>query len=131
MSSAGFAIMQTVLLVDDESAVRRALRKIFENGGLSVREAESGRDALDAIATDTEIAAVVSDFLMPEINGVDFYDALVSIAPHLRHRVVFLTGAARDPLVHNSLEQRGLPLINKLEDLHIVMDAVKLSLLKK
>ncbi len=123
--------MQTVLLVDDESAVRSALRKVFEKGGLTVREAGSGRDALDAIATDTDIAAVVSDFLMPEINGLDFYDALVSIAPHLKDRVVFLTGAAKDPMVHNPLEQRGVPLINKLEDLHIVMDAVKLALLRK
>jgi DNA-binding NtrC family response regulator len=57
--------MPTVLLVDDESAVRRALRKIFEKGGLTVREAESGRGALEAIAMDTDIAAVVSDFLMP------------------------------------------------------------------
>ena len=123
--------MQTVLLVDDESAVRGALRKILEKGGLSVREAASGRDALDAIATNSDIAAVVSDFLMPEINGLDFYDALVSIAPHLKDRVVFLTGAAKDPMVHNPLEQRGVPLINKLEDLHIVMDAVKLALLRK
>jgi CheY-like chemotaxis protein len=123
--------MQTVLLVDDESAVRRSLRKIMENGGLHVREAQSGREALDAIATDADIAAVVSDFLMPEINGLDFYDALVSVAPHLKNRVVFLTGAARDPMVHNSLEQRGVPLINKLEDMQIVMDAVKLSLLRK
>jgi len=123
--------MRTVLLVDDESAVRRALRKIFENGGLTVREAESGRAALEAIAMDTDIAAVVSDFLMPEINGLDFYDALVAVAPHLKHRVVFLTGAARDPMVHNALEQRGVPLINKLEDLHIVLDAVNLALLRK
>jgi DNA-binding NtrC family response regulator len=124
-------MQQTVLLVDDESSVRRALRKTFEQGGLSVREAGCGRDALDAIATDTNIAAVVSDFLMPEINGLDFYDALVSIAPHLKNRVIFLTGAARDPMVHNPLEQRGVPLINKLEDLHIVVDAVKLALLRK
>jgi CheY-like chemotaxis protein len=123
--------MPTVLLVDDESAVRRALRKILEHGGLSVREAASGRDALDAIATDGEIGAVVSDFLMPEINGLDFYDALVSVAPHLKNRVVFLTGAARDPRVHDPLEQRGVPLINKLEDLQIVVDAVKLALLRK
>jgi two-component system, chemotaxis family, chemotaxis protein CheY len=127
----GFDIMQTVLLVDDESAVRVALRKILEKAGLSVQEAGSGRDALDAITTNSDIAAVVSDFLMPEINGLDFYDALVSIAPHLKDRVVFLTGAAKDPLVHDPLEQRGVPLINKLEDLHIVVDAVKLALLRK
>jgi CheY-like chemotaxis protein len=123
--------MATVLLVDDESSVRRALRKIFERGGLTVREANSGREALDAIAANRDIDAVVSDFLMPEINGVDFYDALVASAPHLRNRVVFLTGVARDPMVHNPVEQRGVPLINKLEDFHIVLDAVKLALLRK
>ena len=123
--------MATVLLVDDESVIRRALRKIFEAGGLTVREADSGRGALNAIAAHPDIAAVVSDFLMPEINGLDFYDTLVASAPHLKHRVVFLTGAAKDPRVHNPLEQRGVPLINKLEDLHIVLDAVKLVLLKK
>jgi CheY-like chemotaxis protein len=122
--------MPTVLLVDDESAVRSALRKIFERGGLSVREADSGREALDAVAEDPSITAVVSDFIMPELDGLDFYDALVARSPHLRNRVVFLTGAARDPTVHQPLEERGVPLINKLEDLNIVLDAVKLVLLR-
>lgn len=122
--------MPTVLVVDDERAIRTALRRIFERGGLTVREADSGRDALDALADDPAIAAVVSDFLMPELDGIDFYDALVARSPHLRHRVVFLTGAARDPTVHQPLEERGVPLINKLEDLSIVLDAVRLALLR-
>jgi two-component system, NtrC family, nitrogen regulation response regulator NtrX len=122
--------MPTVLLVDDDKAIRSALRKIFEHGGLNVVEADSGRDALDELATDTSIAAVVSDFIMPELDGLDFYDALVSRSPHLRNRVVFLTGAARDPTVYQPLEDRGVPLINKLEDLSIVLDAVRLVLLR-
>jgi len=44
--------------------------------------------------------------------------------------VVFLTGAARDPRVHQPLEQRGVPLINTLDDLQIVVDAVRLVMLK-
>jgi CheY-like chemotaxis protein len=122
--------MPTVLLVDDEKPIRGVLRKIFENGGLTVREADSGRDALEALAGDSTIAAVVSDFIMPELDGLDFYDALVARSPHLRNRVVFLTGAARDPTVHQPLEDRGVPLINKLDDLSIVLDAVRLVLLR-
>jgi CheY-like chemotaxis protein len=122
--------MATVLLVDDEKPVRTALRKILERGGLTVREADSGREALDVVADNPEISAVVSDFIMPELDGLDFYDALVARSPHLRDRVVFLTGAARDPTVHQALEDRGVPLINKLEDLSIVLDAVKLVLLR-
>jgi len=123
-------LVATVLLVDDEKPVRTALRKILERGGLTVREADSGREALEALAEDASISAVVSDFIMPELDGLDFYDALVARSPHLRHRVVFLTGAARDPTVHQPLEDRGVPLINKLEDLSIVLDAVKLVLLR-
>ena len=124
------AFVPTVLLVDDERAIRSALRKIFERGGLTVREADSGREALDTLADEPGIAAVVSDFLMPELDGLDFYDALVARSPHLRNRVVFLTGVARDPMVYQPLEDRGVPLINKLEDLHIVLDAVRLVLLR-
>jgi CheY-like chemotaxis protein len=120
----------TILLVDDERAVRSALRKLMERSGLTVREAGSGRDALEALDQDPGIAVVVSDFLMPELDGLDFYDALVARSPHLRNRVVFLTGAARDPSVHQALEDRGVPLINKLEDLQIVLDAVRLVLLR-
>ena len=122
--------MATVLLVDDEQPVRSALRKILEQSGLAVREANSGRVALEALADDSSIAAVVSDFIMPELDGLDFYDALVARSPHLRNRVVFLTGAARDPTVHQPLEDRGVPLINKLDDLSIVLDAVRLVLLR-
>lgn len=124
------ARMATVLLVDDEKSIRSALRKIFESGGLTVREAASGSDALDLLADDPSIAAVVSDFMMPELDGIDFYDALLTRSPHLRNRVVFLTGAARNPAVHQQLEERALPLISKLEDLSIVLDAVRLVLLR-
>ena len=122
--------MATVLLVDDEQSIRSALRKILEQSGLAVREANSGRAALEALDDDSSIAAVVSDFIMPELDGLDFYDALVARSPHLRNRVVFLTGAARDPTVHQPLEDRGVPLINKLDDLSIVLDAVRLVLLR-
>lgn len=122
--------MPTVLVVDDERSIRSALRKILEHHGLTVREADSGREALDALADDSDIAAVVSDFMMPELDGIDFYDALVTRSPHLRNRVVFLTGAARDPTVHRPLEERGVPLICKLDDLSIVLDTVRLVLLR-
>lgn len=66
--------MAKVLLVDDESVVRSMLRRLFERGGFEVREAESGKEALEVVAADPEIAAVVSDFIMPQLNGLELYD---------------------------------------------------------
>lgn len=123
--------MARILVVDDEASVRNALRKLLEHGGFEVREAASGKGALEAIAGDATIEAVVSDVVMPEVNGLEFYDQLVARVPPLRQRVVFLTGAAQDSAVHVPLEQRGVPLLHKLDDPQLVVDAVRLALLKR
>jgi len=122
--------MSTVLVVDDEKSIRRALRGYFERSCFAVLEAGSGAEALRVVEAG-DVDAVVSDVLMPEVSGVAFYDSLVSRVPELLHRVVFLTGAARDPKVHAPIEQRGVPLISKLDDFSLVVDAVRLALLQR
>lgn len=111
--------------------MRRALRAFFERADFHVLEAASAREALEQVAVGGAIDAVVSDVLMPETSGLEFYDRLVERAPGLSHRLVFLTGAARDPRVHGPIEQRGVPLISKLDDLRLVVDAVRLALLRR
>ncbi|HXE58877.1 MAG TPA: response regulator [Gemmatimonadales bacterium] len=122
--------MPTVLLVDDEPAIRRVLRALFERAGLAVLEARSGSDALALLAERADVDAVVSDVVMPEVSGLAFYDRLIERLPGLAGRVVFLTGAARDPTIHGPIEERGVPLVSKIDDLRIVVDAVKVALLR-
>lgn len=123
--------MFTILLVDDEPSMRRAMRAFFERGGFAVEEAASAAEALQHVAAGRPADAVVSDVLMPELNGVEFYDRLMEVAPGLVNRVVFLTGAASDPRVHGPIEQRGVPLISKMDDLRLVVDAVRVALLRR
>ncbi len=111
--------------------MRRALRHCFERAGFAVQEAASGREALIRLGPDRTAEAVVSDVLMPEINGLAFYDQLLEVAPELTSRVVFLTGASADPRVHGPVEQRGVPLLSKTDDLRLVVDAVRLALLQR
>jgi CheY-like chemotaxis protein len=120
----------TVLIVDDEPSMRRAMRALFERAGFGVEEAGSAGAALDHVGGGCPADAVVSDVLMPEVNGLAFYDRLLEVAPLLAHRVVFLTGAARDPRVHGPIEQRGVPLLSKSDDLRLVVDAVRVALLQ-
>ena len=125
--------MHTVLLVDDEPSLRRALRRVFEHGGFRVEEAGSAEEALRSCdaSSGKAIDAVVSDVLMPDTNGLAFYDQLVNRAPTLADRVVFLTGAAGDPKVLVPVEQRGVPILSKLDDLQLVVDAVRVALLRR
>lgn len=122
--------MATILVVDDDPDIRRMLRRFLERAGHRVTEAESASRAIEAIRGDDRPAVVVSDVLMPERSGIEFYGDLVEAAPELKRRVIFLTGAASDRTVHDKIEQLGVPLLAKLGDLQLVVDAVKIALLR-
>jgi len=68
---------ETVLLVEDESTARSAMCEFLENLGYEVLQAANGQDAL-AIYTERwrEIRIVISDLIMPHLNGVEMAEAI-------------------------------------------------------
>ncbi len=73
----------TVLLVDDEDIVRRATADMLADIGYGVVEAASGAEALRLVRDGAACDAVVSDYLMPGMNGVDLIRHLRDLAPEL------------------------------------------------
>lgn len=61
---------RTILVVDDEETVRRALRRLLEADGYSVLEAENGEKALETVAA-TPVQLLISDQNMPGMSGID------------------------------------------------------------
>jgi CheY-like chemotaxis protein len=124
--------MARILVVDDDAPIRRVLRALFERNGHDVIEAATATEALESLALPVEARpeAVVCDVLMPGMSGLEFYEQLAVLAPDLRDRVVFLTGANHDPAVHQPIEQLGVPLLGKLDDLQLLVDAIRLALLR-
>ncbi|MEP6590789.1 MAG: response regulator [Gemmatimonadota bacterium] len=120
--------MKRILIVDDDSAIRRALRLRFERAGYAVAEAESAVQALKEVGGDAPPDGIVCDVMMPGMNGIEFFAALGDVAPSLQRRLVFLTGASRDPAVHTMIEQLGVPLLGKLDDFQLVVDAIRVAL---
>jgi nitrogen-specific signal transduction histidine kinase/CheY-like chemotaxis protein len=85
----------TVLVVDDEPAVRRVICRLLEEDGFSVRAAGSGADALQLLADRAvaeSIAVVLLDVSMPGLSGPETRTRLREIAP--KARVAYLTGYA-------------------------------------
>ena len=81
----------TILLVEDESAVRSTARRILERRGYSVLEARHGADAMVVWgAHRAKIDAVVTDIRMPEVGGRELVEALSQEQPHLP--IVFMSG---------------------------------------
>ena len=76
---------ETVLVVDDEEAVRRVVRSTLEKAGYQVVQAANGREALTVYTEiGSRISAVVIDMTMPVLGGVPTMRELVKMNPNVR-----------------------------------------------
>ncbi|HYG49216.1 MAG TPA: ATP-binding protein [Allosphingosinicella sp.] len=73
----------TILLVDDEDIVRRATADMLADIGYTIVEAASGAEALRLVRDGTACDIVVSDYLMPGMNGVDLIRHVRGLAPSI------------------------------------------------
>jgi len=85
---------ETILLVEDEESVRMIGRIALESQGYRVLEAECGADALRVAEGAGDLHLLVSDMVMPEMNGRELADALRHRHPALR--VLFVSGYTDD-----------------------------------
>lgn len=121
--------MSRILILDDDDGIRRALRGYLERAGFTVIDTGDAATALELVVGEAPPDAIVSDVLMPGMSGLDFYAHLAERTPTLCHRLIFLTGANRVPAIHQRIEQLGVPMLGKLDDLSLVVDAVRLAVL--
>lgn len=95
---------RTVLVVDDEELVGRAIARLL--AGDHVEVARSGRDAL-ALGPLSRFDVVVCDLMMPEMTGLELYRRVVAEAPALADRFVFVTGGVFTADAQAFLEEPG------------------------
>jgi signal transduction histidine kinase/CheY-like chemotaxis protein len=101
----------TVLVVEDEAGVRRFACEALRDLGYTVLEAAGGRQALDLIAAHPEVALLLTDVVMPEMNGRELADHVQALHPGLA--VLFMTGYTRNAIVHNGVLDPQTRLISK------------------
>lgn len=83
--------MASVLVVDDEPGVRRFACRVLREAGYGVKEAADGVDALSLIRSGVvDLDAVVSDIVMPRMNGVELLQSLSLERPRLP--VILMSG---------------------------------------
>lgn len=102
---------KSVLVVEDEVGVRRALGRLLGEWGFRMIEAGNGREAIQCLANETPTAIVI-DLLMPVMSGVELVKALRRNAFYRRIPTVVMTGAI-DTSVSNIGELLGIPVVFK------------------
>jgi CheY-like chemotaxis protein len=81
---------KSVLIVDDYPAVRRALADIASGLGLVAREAENGLEAQAALK-EKDCDVLISDLVMPEMDGFELTEALRNTPRHRRLPIVIIS----------------------------------------
>ncbi len=82
--------MKQCLVVDDSSVIRKVARRILEGLGFEIVEAEDGQQALDC-CNDTMPEAILLDWNMPIMDGMDFLVHLRKLPGGEKPKVVFCT----------------------------------------
>lgn len=99
-----------VLVVDDDLALRKALRQTLESWGCQVCEAENGRVALREIARYSR-CLVLSDIEMPECDGFELLENIMSRHPHCG--VIMISGMYHDDIIDAALERGAIGYVQK------------------
>jgi PAS domain S-box-containing protein len=102
---------ETILLVEDEDAIRVVAATILRRQGYTVLVAADGPDALDVFArTTTPIHLLLTDVVMPKMSGVELAERLVACRPGLR--VLCMSGFTEDGVARRVAEH-GYGFIEK------------------
>ena len=103
---------ETVLVVEDEEIVRNLCIRFLERLGYTVLHASDGEDALaKANEHDGRIDLLMTDVVMPGMNGRELAGKLVAIHPETK--VLLTSGYTEDVIVHHGVLDEGLAFIGK------------------
>ncbi|MFQ5829001.1 MAG: ATP-binding protein [Candidatus Methylomirabilia bacterium] len=115
---------RAILVVDDEPDVAEVLAELLTGDGHQVDIAASGVIALDKLRKRS-YDLILSDFLMPELDGAGLHRELQRCWPELLPRFILLTGATQNPEIRAFLEKTGVPTVRKPFELEEVRRAMQ------
>ena len=115
---------ETVLLVEDETAVRQLARRVLEGAGYHVLEASGPQEAIGvARVTRVPIHLLLSDVVMPGGGDIVLYEALRADRPALR--VLYMSGYADETMVQRGWLAGDKPYLPKPFTAHELTQKVR------
>jgi PAS domain S-box-containing protein len=103
---------ETILLVEDEPSILRMTRMMLERKGYTVLTAASPSEAVEKAKNHSgSIDLLMTDVVMPEMNGRDLAEEITSLYPGIR--LLFMSGYTSNVIAHHGILDEGVAFIQK------------------
>jgi len=105
------APVQTVLVVEDEEAIRELATRLLKRQGYSVLVAANADEALRLFESDAAIDVLLPAVVMPGASGPELTNRLMALRPALK--VIYMSGYTEAAIVQHGILNPGLAFLNK------------------
>jgi two-component system, cell cycle sensor histidine kinase and response regulator CckA len=103
---------ETILLVEDEEAVRTMISRVLTGNGYRVLEASQGNEALEICRRHPgSVHLMVTDVIMPQMSGRELAERLSRVRPEMK--VLFMSGYPDNAIVHHGVLDPGTAFLQK------------------
>jgi PAS domain S-box-containing protein len=102
---------ETILVVEDEPAVARVMRRFLSRNGYHILPAANGEEALALFESRDQVDLLVSDVVMPGMSGPELADTLRSRNPRLK--VLYISGYTDNPFVRAGIRDGSIAFLPK------------------
>ncbi len=122
--------MARILIIEDESAIRRVLKKILseESDSYEVFEAEDGLEGAELVKKE-DFDLIISDIKMPKMDGVEVLEAVRKIKPEIP--VIMISGHGELETAVQTMRLGAFDYISKPPDLNRLLNTVRNALDRK
>jgi two-component system cell cycle sensor histidine kinase/response regulator CckA len=111
-ATTGAARGETILVVEDDDSLRRITKRTLERAGYHVLTAANGGEGLLTCEQHAgHIHLVLTDVVMPQMNGREFVERLAKVRPGMK--VLFMSGYTDETIVHHGVLNPGTQFIGK------------------
>ena len=115
---------ETILVVEDDDALRLSLCRTLEHHGYRVLSAAAGDEALAmAAAHEGPVELLLSDVVMPRMNGFEVARALRE--QHVSSRAIFITGRFDEALRRSAAYDSSAPMLEKPIDVAVLLASIR------
>lgn len=119
--------MPRILIIDDQSAIRRVLRDILENEKYQVDDVASGSEAIQRVS-EQEYDAIFCDIKMPEMDGIEALEAIKQICDT---PVIMISGHGTIDTAVDAIKKGAFDFIQKPPDLNRLLITLRNALDKQ